>query len=160
MTNSSTRTPRSTISHSDPLVSDGTLIGIASQSEACGLPEPNIYVDVSKYQAWISNIAGYGDRACAVTNLSKSFLAWAFDVGNNGRKCDFILKVGSVEVANFEAKRKTASKVEVAAQFRKNAKINESISLTIDKCELRSPPLLHFEGLTVSVSKLDRFEDI
>ncbi|KAG0365904.1 hypothetical protein BGZ54_006071, partial [Gamsiella multidivaricata] len=73
-----------------------------------------------------------GKQGCAATALSRSRLADVFNTGANARKCDCLLTVGGLEVANFEYKRGTANKQEVAFQLRKNLKINKSILLELD----------------------------
>ncbi|KAG9069617.1 hypothetical protein KI688_010521 [Linnemannia hyalina] len=78
----------------------------------------------------------FGEQGCSASGLSKSKLADVFETGTMPRKCDGLLSVNSVEVGNFEFKRASASKLEVACQLRKNIKINKSILLELDKYEL------------------------
>ncbi|KAG0354803.1 hypothetical protein BGZ54_001477, partial [Gamsiella multidivaricata] len=88
-----------------------------------------------------------GDQGCAATTLSKSALAEAFDTDNATRKCDCILAVDGLEVGNFEAKRESSSSIDIAIQMRKNAKINKSILLELEKYGLECPPILNIQGM-------------
>ncbi|KAI7820183.1 hypothetical protein BC939DRAFT_458562 [Gamsiella multidivaricata] len=101
-----------------------------------------------------------GDQGCAATTLSKSALAEAFDTDNATRKCDCILAVDGLEVGNFEAKRESSSSIDIAIQMRKNAKINKSILLELEKYGLECPPILNIQGMTATVSKITRYQDI
>ncbi|KAF9934267.1 hypothetical protein FBU30_002685 [Linnemannia zychae] len=74
-----------------------------------------------------------GEQGCAATALSKSKLASTFEIGTIPRKCDSIMCVDTVEIGNFEYKRTGSSKQEVACPLRKNIKINEVISLELEK---------------------------
>ncbi|KAF9153937.1 hypothetical protein BGX20_004803, partial [Mortierella sp. AD010] len=101
-----------------------------------------------------------GEQGCSAANLSKSQLANIFNVETTVRKCDCILKVGKIEVGNFEAKRRTASQVDVMAQRLKNIKINKSIALEMEKLGMECPPLLNIHGTSASVFRVRKFRDI
>ncbi|KAF9994338.1 hypothetical protein BGZ79_000913 [Entomortierella chlamydospora] len=83
-----------------------------------------------------------GEQGCAATALSKSQLAKVFDTGTTARKCDCLFTVKGLEVGNVEAKRISATKLEVVFQLRKNIKINKSILLQLEKYGVECPPLL------------------
>ncbi|KAF9902892.1 hypothetical protein BX616_001778 [Lobosporangium transversale] len=101
-----------------------------------------------------------GEQGCAATTLSKSMLAEAFNTGCNTRKCDCLLTVDGMEVGNFEAKRGSCGPIDVAVQLRKNAKINKSILLELEKHGIGCPPLLNIQGTTATVIKIIKYEDI
>jgi len=54
--------------------------------------------------------------------------------------------VKGLEVGNIEAKRNSATKLEVVCQLRKNIKINKSILLQLEKYGVECPPLLSIHG--------------
>ncbi|GJJ70084.1 hypothetical protein EMPS_02433 [Entomortierella parvispora] len=101
-----------------------------------------------------------GQEGCAATTLSKSKLAMVFDTGTTTRKCDFLFTVKDLEVGYVEAKRSTASKIEVASQLRKNIKINKSILLELEKYGVDCPPLLSIHGNTAIVFCVRRWKGI
>ncbi|KAG0362679.1 hypothetical protein BGZ54_008527 [Gamsiella multidivaricata] len=101
-----------------------------------------------------------GEQGCAAATLSKSQLATIFSTGNSTRKCDCILKVGGLEVGNFEAKRAKASMEDVAVQRLKNIKINKSILLELGRYGLECPPLLNIHGLSASIFQIRKYHDI
>ncbi|KAG0051954.1 hypothetical protein BGZ83_003173 [Gryganskiella cystojenkinii] len=101
-----------------------------------------------------------GEQGCSASALSKSKLADVFDMGTMPRKCDGILSVDSIEIGNFEFKRASASKLEVACQLRKAIKINKSILLELDKYELECPPLLSVHGMSAIVFSIRKWDDI
>lgn len=80
------------------------------------------------------------------TKLSNSALSSIFQTSSTARKCDCILTVDGLEVANFEAKKETASNVDKALQFRKNIKINKSILLELESYNIECPPILDIHG--------------
>lgn len=49
-------------------------------------------------------------------------------------------------VGNIEAKRNSATKLEVVCQLRKNIKINKSVLLQLEKYGVECPPLLPIHG--------------
>ncbi|KAG0254614.1 hypothetical protein BG011_005636 [Mortierella polycephala] len=101
-----------------------------------------------------------GEQGCSATSLSRSQMAKVFDIGVTARKCDCLLRVGDTEVGNFEAKRGTASLVDVTIQRLKNMKINKSISLELEKFGAECPPILNIHGATASVFRIKKFQDI
>ncbi|KAF9944995.1 hypothetical protein BGZ65_011323 [Modicella reniformis] len=101
-----------------------------------------------------------GEQGCAAAALSKSQLEAVFDTGSSTRKCDCLLTVGNVEIGNFESKRASSPKVDVASQLRKNMKINKSILLELERYELECPLLLSTHGLSATIFKVAKYEDI
>ncbi|KAF8942856.1 hypothetical protein BGZ47_006072 [Haplosporangium gracile] len=75
----------------------------------------------------------FGEQRCTASTLFKSKLPEVFKTGTQPRKCDGILRVGPIEVGNFEVKRAGSSRQESACQLRKNIKINKSILLGLEK---------------------------
>ncbi|KAF9374107.1 hypothetical protein BGX21_004236, partial [Mortierella sp. AD011] len=84
-----------------------------------------------------------GEQGCAATKLSNSDLSSVFQANSVPRKCDCILTVDGLEVANFEAKKEAASNMDKAVQLRKNIKINKSILLELEKYNIECPPILN-----------------
>ncbi|KAF9136535.1 hypothetical protein BG015_003097 [Linnemannia schmuckeri] len=101
-----------------------------------------------------------GEQGCTASTLSKSKLAEVFDTGTQPRKCDGILRVGPIEVGNFEVKRAGASRQESACQLRKNIKINKSILLELEKYGLECPLLLCIHGMSAVVFRIRKWQDI
>ncbi|KAF9907757.1 hypothetical protein EC991_010627 [Linnemannia zychae] len=101
-----------------------------------------------------------GEQGCAATALSKSQLAKVFDTGTTTRKCDCLFTVKGLEVGNIEAKRSSATKLEVACQLRKNIKINKSVLLQLEKYGVECPPLLSIHGNTAIVFRVRRWKRI
>ncbi|KAF9179632.1 hypothetical protein BGZ51_006769 [Haplosporangium sp. Z 767] len=101
-----------------------------------------------------------GERGCAATALSKSKLEAVFDTGSSPRKCGCLLTAGGVEIGNFEYKKAGSPKVDVASQLRKNMKINKSILLELERHGLQCPLLLSIHGLSVTIFKVAKYEDI
>ncbi|KAF9355029.1 hypothetical protein BGX26_007059 [Mortierella sp. AD094] len=120
----------------------------------------NLQLEHPRMRTTISVLQHIGEQGCAATTLSKSMLAEVFETGNTTRKCDCLLTVDGLEVGNFEAKRESSSVLEAAVQLRKNAKINKSILLELEKYELECPPILNIQGLTATISKIVKYEDI
>ncbi|KAG0220168.1 hypothetical protein BGX33_007117 [Mortierella sp. NVP41] len=101
-----------------------------------------------------------GEQGCKAAALSKSELAAIFDTGTTARKCDILLKVAGLEVANFEAKGSRATPDDLTVQRLKNTKINKSIQLVLDKYDVTVPPLLNISSHDASLFRLAKFEDI
>ncbi|KAG0316133.1 hypothetical protein BGZ97_007356 [Linnemannia gamsii] len=83
-----------------------------------------------------------------------------FSTGSSPRNCDCLLTAGGIEVGNFECKKAGSAKVEVSSQQRKNLKINKSILLELENYELESPLLLSIHGLSATIFKIVKYEDI
>ncbi|KAF9203517.1 hypothetical protein BGZ49_006319 [Haplosporangium sp. Z 27] len=96
-----------------------------------------------------------GEQGCAATTLSKSKPSAIFEIGTSPGKCDCLLTVGSVEVGNFECKRASASKLDVAVQIRKNIRINKNILLELQKYRLDCPLLLSVHVSMIPVHQMD-----
>ncbi|KAF9150087.1 hypothetical protein BGX20_005806 [Mortierella sp. AD010] len=101
-----------------------------------------------------------GEQGCAATTLSKSQLAKVFDTGTTARKCDCLFTVKGLEVGNVEAKRISATKLEVMFQLRKNIKINKSILLQLEKYGVECPPLLSIHGNAAIIFRVRRWKHI
>ncbi|KAF9193020.1 hypothetical protein BGZ50_008014, partial [Haplosporangium sp. Z 11] len=69
-------------------------------------------------------------------------IASIFDSGTAARKCDCILGVAGLQVGNFEAKKASASKFDVAVQLRKNMKIAKRLSALVFR-------IMKFEGIWI-----------
>ncbi|KAF8940728.1 hypothetical protein BGZ58_005056 [Dissophora ornata] len=91
----------------------------------------HLQVSQPSYRQMMGVLQIIGEQGCSASALSKSRLADVFEMGTLPQKCDGLLKVGSVEVGNFEYNRVGASSQEVACQLRENIKINKSMSAII-----------------------------
>ncbi|KAF9402286.1 hypothetical protein BGX21_010638 [Mortierella sp. AD011] len=100
-----------------------------------------------------------GETGSSATAISKSALADVYGVGKEARKCDCLLTVDGLEIANFEAKRKGTGTTDLAIQLRKNSKIAKSIALELDHLGVDHPPILNIHGNTALISKLGKFKD-
>lgn len=87
-----------------------------------------------------------GEQGCAAARLSSSIVSTFFDTATSTRKCDCILSVDGLEVANFEAKKGACSELDLAIQLRKNIKINKSILLQLERYGVGCPPILCIHG--------------
>lgn len=101
-----------------------------------------------------------GEQGCAAAKLSSSIVSTFFDTATSTRKCDCILSVDGLEVANFEAKKGACSELDLAIQLRKNIKINKSILLQLERYGVGCPPILCIHGTSAVVVTLQKFQDI
>ncbi|KAF8976097.1 hypothetical protein BGZ46_008573, partial [Entomortierella lignicola] len=101
-----------------------------------------------------------GEQGSIATKISSSILAKVFHIGKSARKCDTILAVDGVEICNIEAKKENTSAADIAVQGRKNAKINKSILLQLEKYGIECPPFMNVHGMTATINSIKRLNDI
>lgn len=88
-----------------------------------------------------------GEQGLAAARQLNSHLFQIFDIIAGTRKCDTILTVEDLEVANFELKKGLCTDVKDEIQLRRTIKAMKSISMILRDYGLQCPPVCCMRGL-------------
>lgn len=81
-----------------------------------------------------------GEQGLSAASLSNVDLFDIFGVAAKTRKCDSILTIEDLEIANFELKKGMCTDVKDDIQLRRTIKAMKSILLVLNKYCLECPP--------------------
>lgn len=95
----------------------------------------------------VKRILYSGEQGLAAARQSNSHLFRIFDIIAGTRKCDTILPVEDLEVANFELKKGLCTDVKDVIQLRRTIKAMKSISMILRDYGLQCPPVCCMRGL-------------
>ncbi|KAG0221220.1 hypothetical protein BGW41_007073 [Actinomortierella wolfii] len=108
--------------------------------------------------------------ACLALNLGEQGLAAArqsnldlfdiFGIVAGTRKCDSIMTVDNLEVANFELKKGMCTDIKDDIQLRRTIKAMKSIMLMLSKFSLDCPPVCCMRGVEATIFSVKKLDDI
>lgn len=87
-----------------------------------------------------------GEQGLAAARQSNVHLLEIYDIVAGTRKCDTILTVEDLEVANFELKKALCTDVKDDIQLRRTIKAMKSISMILRDYGLQCPPVCCMRG--------------
>ncbi|KAF9898758.1 hypothetical protein BX616_003644 [Lobosporangium transversale] len=101
-----------------------------------------------------------GEQGLAAARQSNLHLFRIFDIIAGTRKCDTILTVEDLEVANFELKKGLCTDVKDDIQLRRTIKAMKSIGMLLKKYGLQCPPVCCMRGMEATVFSIKELDDI
>jgi hypothetical protein len=101
-----------------------------------------------------------GEQGLAAARQSNTHLLEIFDIVAGTRKCDTILTVEDLEVANFELKKEMCTDVKDEIQLRRTIKAMKSISMILKDYGLLCPPVCCMKGMEATVFSMKELDDI
>lgn len=101
-----------------------------------------------------------GEQGLAAARQLNSHLFQIFDIIAGTRKCDTILTVEDLEVANFELKKGLCTDVKDEIQLRRTIKAMKSISMILRDYGLQCPPVCCMRGMEATVFSMKELDDI
>ncbi|KAG0247422.1 hypothetical protein BG011_001539, partial [Mortierella polycephala] len=101
-----------------------------------------------------------GEQGLAAARQSNLDLFGIFGINAGTRKCDSIMTVEHLEVANFELKKALCTDVKDDIQLRRTIKAMKSISLLLRNYGLDCPPVCVMRGMEATVFSMKILDDI
>ncbi|GJJ71737.1 hypothetical protein EMPS_04094 [Entomortierella parvispora] len=101
-----------------------------------------------------------GEQGLAAARQSNLDLFTIFGINAGTRKCDSIMTVEHLELANFELKKALCTDVKEDIQLRRTIKAMKSISLLLRNYGLMCPPVCVMRGMEATIFSLKMLDDI
>ncbi|KAK3837365.1 MAG: hypothetical protein J3R72DRAFT_512801 [Linnemannia gamsii] len=101
-----------------------------------------------------------GEQGLTAARQSNLDLFEIFGIHAGTRKCDSIMTVEDLEVANFELKKALCTEIQDDIQLRRTIKATKSISVILRKYGLECPPVCCMRGMEATAFSLKKLDDI
>ncbi|KAF9912247.1 hypothetical protein EC991_000138 [Linnemannia zychae] len=101
-----------------------------------------------------------GEQGLGAARQSNVHLFKIFDIIAGTRKCDSIMTVEDLEVANFELKKGMCTDIKDDIQLRRTIKAMKSIGAVLSDYGLDCPPVCCMRGMEATVFSMNKLDDI
>ncbi|KAF9425137.1 hypothetical protein BGZ94_007806 [Podila epigama] len=101
-----------------------------------------------------------GEQGLAAARQSNMDLLDLFGIVAGTRKCDSIMTVDNLEIANFELKKGMCTDIKDDIQLRRTIKAMKSIMLMLNKFSLDCPPVCCMRGVEATIFSVKKLDDI